>query len=135
MTARISDNPGIVVGLIAVQSLCAAFFLWDVIEDMRPGGMASLTNLHILTESMAALALVSAILFEAGYLMRLLRRKAHLEQQVSIAAGAFHEIMQAHFEDWALTPAAKPTQSRALIKGLSIAADRRLATASTGCAR
>ena len=120
MTARISDNPGIVVGLIAVQSLCAAFFLWDVIEDMRPGGMASLTNLHILTESMAALALVSAILFEAGYLMRLLRRKAHLEQQVSIAAGAFHEIMQAHFEAWALTPAEADVATFA-IKGLSIA--------------
>ena len=60
------------IGLIAVQTLCAAFFLWDVVADMRPGGMSALTNLHILTEAMAALALVSAIAVELRYLIRLL---------------------------------------------------------------
>jgi len=131
MTGRFSGNPGILVGLIAVQSLCAAFFLWDVIEDARPGGMASLTNLHIMIEAMAALALVSAIVFETRYLLALLRRKAHLEQQVSIAAGAFHEIMLAHFDAWGLTPSESDVALFA-IKGLSIAEIARLRGSAEG---
>lgn len=131
MTGRFSDNPGILVMLIAVQSLCAAFFLWDVIEDIRPGGMAALTNLHIAVETAAALALVSAIVFEVRYLMRLMRRKAHLENQVSIAAGAFHEIMLAHFDAWGLTPSESDVALFA-IKGLPIAEIARLRGSAEG---
>lgn len=120
MTGRFSDNPGILTALIAVQSICAAFFLWDVIEDIRPGGFASLTNLHIAVEAGAAFSLFSAIVFEARYLGRLMRRKAHLEAQVSIAAGAFHEIMLAHFDSWGLTPSESDVAMFA-VKGLSIA--------------
>lgn len=131
MNGRISDNAGILVMLIAVQSLCAAFFLWDVIEDIRPGGMASLTNLHIAVEAAAALALVSAIVFETRYLMRLMQRKAHLENQVSIAAGAFHEIMLAHFDAWGLTPSENDVALFA-IKGLPIAEIARLRGSAEG---
>ncbi len=131
MNGRISDNAGILVMLIAVQSLCAAFFLWDVIEDIRPGGMASLTNLHIAVEAAAALALVSAIVFETRYLMRLMQRKAHLESQVSIAAGAFHEIMLAHFDAWGLTPSENDVALFA-IKGLPIAEIARLRGSAEG---
>lgn len=120
MTGRFSDNPGVLSGLIAVQSLCAAFFLWDVIEDIRPGGMASLSNLYIAVEAMAALSLISAIVFEVRYLLRLMQRKAHLESQVSMAAGAFQEVMLAHFESWGFTPSETDVALFA-IKGLSIA--------------
>ena len=115
-----SDNPGVLSALIAVQSVCAAFFLWDVIEDVRPGGMASLTNLYLAVEAAAALALISAILFELRYLMRLIQRKAHLESQVSVAAGALHEVMHAHFDKWQLTAAERDVALFA-IKGLSLA--------------
>ena len=120
MKGRVSDNPAILSALIAVQSVCAAFFLWDVIEDLRPGGMASLTNLYLAVETAAALALVSAILFELRYLFRLLQRKAHLETQVSVAAGAFHEVIHAHFDEWGLT-AAEADVALFAIKGLSLA--------------
>jgi len=120
MTRPLSSRPGFLLGLIAVQSLCAAFFLLDVLNDLRPGGLRMLVNLHVATEALAALALISAIAFETRYLMRLLRRKAHLEQQVSIAAGALHEVILAHFEDWDLTPAESDVALFA-IKGMSIA--------------
>lgn len=120
MNARLSDSPGAVIALIAVQSLCAAFFLGDVIFDTRPGGLRALANLHLAVEALAALGLASAIVFETRYLMRLLRRKAHLEDQVSIAAGAFHDIMLAHFDAWGLTPAESDVALFA-IKGLPIA--------------
>lgn len=120
MTGRFSDNPGVLTALIAVQSICAAFFLWDVIEDIRPGGIASLSNLYIAVEAAAAFSLISAIAFEVRYLGRLMQRKAHLEAQVSIAAGAFQEIMLAHFDSWGLTPSESDVAMFA-VKGLSIA--------------
>ncbi len=119
------------IGLIAVQSLCAAFFLWDVLADIRPYGIRSLANVHIATETLAALALISAIVFETRYLMRLLRRKAHLEDQVSIAAGAFHEIVLAHFDRWDLTPAEADVAMFA-IKGFSIAETAQLRGSAEG---
>jgi DNA-binding CsgD family transcriptional regulator len=120
MTGPSQDKAPLLVGLIAVQSLCAAFFLWDVLEDMSPAGLRSLENLHIAIETLAALSLISAIVFETRYLMRLLRRKAHLESQVSIAAGAFHDIVLAHFDRWGLTPA-EADVAMFTIKGFSIA--------------
>jgi DNA-binding CsgD family transcriptional regulator len=119
------------IALIAVQSLCAAFFAWDVLNDMRPQGLRSLTNLHIAIETLAALALVSGIVFETRYLARLLRRTAHLEDQVSIASGAFHEIIGAHFDDWRLTPAESDVAMFA-IKGFSIAETARLRGSAEG---
>ncbi len=120
MKRRISDRPVFLLGLIAAQSLCAAFFLWDVIIDARPEGLGALTNLHITIEALAAVGLISAIVFETRYLLRLLGRNAHLEQQVSIAAGAFHEIISAYFDDWKLTPSERDVALFS-IKGFTIA--------------
>lgn len=131
MKHSLSDNPGLLTSLIAVQSLCAAFFLWDVVDDLRPEGLSSLSNLHIATEALAALALISAIVFETRALMRLLRRKAHLEDQVSIAKGAFHDIMLAHFDRWNLTPAERDVAMFS-IKGYSIAETAKLRGSAEG---
>jgi len=131
MTTDRRDKIPWLIGLIAVQSLCAAFFLWDVLEDMGPRGLRALSNLHIATETLAALALVAGIVFETRYLMRLLRRTAHLEEQVSIASGAFHEIILAHFDHWRLSPAESDVAMFA-IKGFSIAETARLRGSAEG---
>lgn len=131
MSPLARDHPATLATLIAVQSFCAAFFLWDVVRDFGPQGMRALANLHIAIEAGAALALISAIVFEARYLMALLRRKAHLEDQVSIATGAFHDIILAHFDRWALTPAESDVAMFA-IKGFSIAETAELRGSAPG---
>lgn len=131
MKRRVSDRPALLLGLIAAQSLCAAFFLWDVIVDARPEGLGALTNLHITIEALAAVGLISAIVFETRYLLRLLGRNAHLEQQVSIAAGAFHEIISAYFDDWKLTPSERDVALFS-IKGFTIAEIARLRGSAEG---
>lgn len=125
------DHPATLAALIAVQSICAAFFLWDVANDLGPEGMRALANLHLAIEAGAALALLSAIVFEVRYLMALLRRKAHLEEQVSIATGAFHDIILAYFDRWALTPAESDVAMFA-IKGFSITETAELRGSATG---
>jgi len=131
MTRRFSDRPGILIGLIAVQTLCAAFFLWDVIADMQYLGTSARTDLHVLIESMAALALASAIAVEVRFLLAVVARNAHLENQVQVAAGAFHDIMLARFDDWGLTPSERDVALFA-IKGLSIAETARLRGSAEG---
>jgi DNA-binding CsgD family transcriptional regulator len=131
MSSTSRDHPATLAVLIAVQSFCAAFFLWDVVNDLGPQGIRALVNLHIAIEASAALALISAIVFEVSYLMALLRRKAHLEEQVSIASGAFHDIILAHFDRWSLTPAESDVAMFA-IKGFSVAETAELRGSAQG---
>lgn len=120
MTPNATDRPPALIAMIAAQSLCAAFFLWDVAQDGLALGLHGFASSHFVIELLAALGLIAAVVFESRYLLALLRRKAHLEQQVSIAAGAFHDIVQDYFVQWGLTPS---EQDVALftIKGMSIA--------------
>lgn len=121
----------LLVLLIAVQLFCAAFFVWDVIEDTRNAAPGTLTTAYFTIETLATVGLLSAIALEVHYLRRLHQRKAHLEAQVSIASGALHEVMQAQFNDWGLTPAERDVATFA-IKGMSISETAALRNAAEG---
>ncbi|MGI3186878.1 helix-turn-helix transcriptional regulator [Nioella aestuarii] len=114
-----SEKPAIVIALIAAQSLCAAFFLWDVVVDARRNAAMGPIEQLLVLETAATLALIAGIAFEIRVLMRLLQRKAHLERQVSLAARAFHEIIEQRFTDWSLTTAERDV-AHFTVKGLSI---------------
>ncbi len=123
MTDRANPAPeraSPMVALIAVQSLCAAFFLADVASDGLEIGWPPFTHWHFMVELAAALGLIAAVAVEIRWLMALLRRKAHLERQLSLAAGAFHDIVAAQFRGWGLTPSEEDVAMFTL-KGLSIA--------------
>ncbi|MFK7937982.1 MAG: helix-turn-helix transcriptional regulator [Roseovarius sp.] len=124
-------KPALLLALIAVQMLCAAFFVWDVIEDIRAAPPGDIFTPYMTLEALATLSLFSAIAFELRYLMRFMRRQAHLERQVSIAAGAFHEIMLAQFEAWGLTPSEADVAGFA-IKGMTTAEIAQLRGAAEG---
>lgn len=119
MTAKDTNASAILVLVIAVQSFCAAFYVADVVFDGIQDGWTNLIEDEFFFEAAAAAALVSAVIIESWFLMDLLRRKAHLEHQVSIAAGAFHDIIQAHFQRWSLTPSEQDV-AQFTIKGMSI---------------
>ena len=119
---RTKPDPGVtrLLILIAVQSVCAAFFLTDAATDAFHLGLRAASDWHLLVETAAAMALVAAIVLETRMLMALLRRKAHLERNMSVAAGALHEVIEDHFQRWALTPAEHDV-AMFTIKGFSIA--------------
>lgn len=104
--------------LILVQILCAVFFLADIIDDYRETGWAS-DRFHMGLETVATLTLVAAIVFEIRFILTLLRRKAHLERSVSIATSAMHDVIDAHFRAWDLTPA-ETDVATFLVKGFGI---------------
>lgn len=113
-----SRTPAVLIALIAAQSFCAVFFIFDVIVDFRELGGFAVPQIHLYIEAIASLSLVAAIEFEVKYLMRLLRRKAHLENSLRIAGSAIHDVIEAEFEGWHLTPAEQDVATF-LVKGLS----------------
>lgn len=109
---------GILV-LLTAQIICAVFFLSNVIDDFRSYGLTALQDSHMLIETASAVFLWAAILFEIRLLFRLLRRNAHLEHNLSIAQAAMHDVIQAHFEAWDLTPSEQDVATF-MVKGMSI---------------
>jgi DNA-binding CsgD family transcriptional regulator len=108
------------VALIAVQALCALFFIGDLIADARELGTGPAGEIHLSFESFATLSLIVAIGFEVAYLRKLLRRKAHLEHSLLVASTAVHDVIEAHFDDWRLSPSERDV-AMFLVKGLNTA--------------
>ncbi|MCF6432826.1 helix-turn-helix transcriptional regulator [Leisingera sp. MMG026] len=116
-------RPWILIAVIAVQALCAAVFLGDMAADL--GGLEGAESdpgegPHAYIEGLAAIALVAAIVIETRILMRLMRRKAHLEDNLSAAQAAVQDVINAEFANWALTPAELDVAAF-LVKGMSTA--------------
>ncbi|QEE35764.1 helix-turn-helix transcriptional regulator [Octadecabacter sp. SW4] len=116
---RVMEKPFALLLLIAAQVVTAGFFLWDVISDGLSLGRWALSDWHFVVEAVAAIALILAVIIEARYLVALLRRKSHLERQVSVAASAFHDVIEAQFAAWSLTPS-EADVAHFTVKGFSI---------------
>ena len=77
-------------------------------------------GVHFWFEMLAALSLVVTITFEAGLLMRMLRRAAHLQGRLAVTKLAVYDVIEAEFEAWKLSPAEADVASF-LVKGFGIA--------------
>jgi len=107
-------------GLLVVQAGCATFFLFDVVADFQ--GVVLLTNetVHHGFELIAVMALILGIGMTALEIHRIKTRQQRIEAQLRVASGAFHDLLQEHFDAWSLTPSERDVALLA-IKGLSIA--------------
>ena len=100
---------------IAVQVICAAFFLWDAAEDYIDLGQRSL-DFHLSVEALSVLTLFVAIALEIGQFVGLMRRERHMMRGLTAAGRALHDLIEEHFAAWRLTPAERdwrPSSSRA----------------------
>lgn len=108
--------PSLIMGLIAVQVICAAVFLLDVLTDITE---LSVLSWQLVPEALASIGLFVGIAFEVVFLMHLLRRKASLERSVGMASAALQSVIEGHFDDWKLTPSERDVAAL-MVKGLSI---------------
>ncbi len=107
-------------GLLVVQSVCALFFLADVVSDML-GMVDALGGVdHHTIELVIVLALGLGVAFTAFEIQKVLHRHKRIEFQLRAASGAFWELLEEHFDSWSLTPSERDVAVLA-IKGLSIA--------------
>ncbi len=109
--------PALITGIIAVQVVCAAVFLVDVMRDVATSGGP---DWSLLPEALASLALLTGIGFETVVLMHLMRRKASLERSVGLASSALQGVIENHFDEWKLTVSERDVAAL-MVKGLSIA--------------
>ena len=105
--------------LLALQAVCAAIFLYDALGDIVFNLPETESIQDDYVEFAVVLALVAGIAVTAREVRRMLLRQRRLEAQLKMASGAFAEILESHFDQWALTPA-EADVALLLIKGLSI---------------
>lgn len=131
MTRTLRDSPWPLIALILAQAICAGVFLFDVVLD--GGALPALWPLdwHFTVEAAAVLGLIAGIMVEIRVLLKMLARKAHLERQVSLAATALSDVIEAHFRDWGLT-ASEADVAWFTVKGLSISETARLRGTAEG---
>jgi DNA-binding CsgD family transcriptional regulator len=94
---------GILSVIIVVQTLCALFFIADVVKDIRTATEGE--TLHFGIEAIAALSLVAGVLFLMVELRRILIRLASMDDALMVARGQLAELVGRFFEEWHLTPA------------------------------
>lgn len=87
---------------IVLQAVSAAFFLGDVVADVRKFGY--LSDVHLVLELVAALALVAGVVFLMIELRLLLQRMARMGDGLRAAGGEMAELIDAFFASWGLTP-------------------------------
>ena len=117
--------------VIVVQVTCAAIFVFDVMHDFRSDGGSFSQDMNLLVEMTATAGLAAAIYFEIRYLRRLLRHQSRLQEGLSIASSAMHDIVLDLFGKWKLTPSEREV-AMLMIKGFPIAEIARIRGGAEG---
>ncbi len=105
--------------LLVVQAVCAAFFMTDALLDWTGGESAGFRHLHSF-ELVLALALIGGLAATIALIRSQNRRVHEMQRQLSVAQGAFAQLIDAQFGDWNLSQAERDVALLS-IKGLSIA--------------
>lgn len=121
---------GRIAAVAAIQAIAAAFFLYDVVADVRSEGIGP----HLAIESLVALALVAGVALGIREVRRLLREARARNDALAVAQGALWRLAKQRFADWGLTPAERDVALFAL-KGLEPAEIARLRGAAAGTVR
>lgn len=111
----------IITAILAVQSLCAVFFVSDIVASVL-GLRASPISWQTreLIEIGAAVGLILGLLLGALALERAVRGHREAVERLRRASGAFMDLLSERFTEWGLTPAEADVALFA-IKGLSTA--------------
>jgi DNA-binding CsgD family transcriptional regulator len=118
--------------LVAVQAICAWFFVWDIVASVlgiprRPIAWET----RELMEIGASVGLVLGLALGALLLIRSVRQNRKMAEQVRAASSAFAELLEERFAEWGLTPSERDV-AWFTIKGLPIAEIARLRETSEG---
>ena len=113
-----SSQKTFLIALLIVQIACAALYLINLLSRITGIGVLSWA-VHEFIELGAALGLLLGVVLGAITLRRTPQRNQVVEDQLKAASGAFMDLLNERFEEWALTPAERDVALFS-IKGLSI---------------
>ena len=120
-------------GIVAIQSIVAAYFLIDALADLSEQALAG-SGIESAMDVMVAFALLAGIaigIWHVRYLSGDLRRK---EMALDVARGALAQQIAQRFGEWRLTPGEAEVALFAM-KGCTVADIARMRDAATGTVR
>jgi DNA-binding CsgD family transcriptional regulator len=122
----------VIAAVLVVQALCAVFFVSDILSSLfgiytRPLAW----EIRELLEILAATGLILGLLLGAVMFQRVMRERNVAQERLRRASGAFMDLLEERFSEWALTPAERDVALFA-IKGLSTSEIATLRTTSEG---
>ncbi|MCR9072901.1 MAG: helix-turn-helix transcriptional regulator [Alphaproteobacteria bacterium] len=120
----------VLAALLFLQTFCTVFFIGDVVGDVIVEGV----DIHIAFEAAVAGALAVGVVFAGLEMRRTIDRSRRAEAAVSVASGAFADLISAQFRSWNLTPAESDVALFAL-KGFDIAEIAELRGSAPGTVR
>ena len=122
----------LIAGIFAVQAICAAFFVWDILSGVIGLSTQPLSwQLREVIEIGAALGLLLGLAMGGLVLRRSLRATRAAEEKLARASAAFMDLLAQRFDEWGLTPAERDVALFA-IKGMSLAEIATLRSTSEG---
>ena len=106
--------------LFVLQAACSAYFLMDTTWDLLLPNSVNILAESDVIEALVTIVLFFSLAFTGNELRHILSRHTRLEDQIKVASGAFQEVLENRFQEWALTDAERQVAILA-IKGFSIA--------------
>lgn len=99
-------NRYLLLGLLVIQVLAAAFFIQDILITVLRLPVPPINwQLYELIEIGAAIGLVLGVVFGTLAVRHSVRDAARMKSQMRAASGAFMELLEERFAEWKLTPA------------------------------
>ena len=125
-------RPWVLALVFVVQFLCALFFVSDILASVLGLPLGPMPwELRELLEVGAACGLLLGLGLGGLALRRALRDRHRAEESLRRASGAFHDLLEERFAEWALTLAERDVALFA-IKGMSTAEIAALRQTSEG---
>ena len=108
------------IGAAVLQGLCLAFLAAEASLDLVGVELEEMLGTRNVLEITVVAALALGMVVLGREIRALVARQHALEDQLRVASGAFHDLLEEHFAAWGLTPSERDVALLA-IKGLSIA--------------
>jgi DNA-binding CsgD family transcriptional regulator len=125
-------NRYVLLGLLVIQVLAAAFFIQDILITVLQLPIAPINwQFYEFIEIGASIGLVLGVVFGTLAVRRSVRDAARMKSQMRAASGAFMELLEERFAEWNLTPAEHDVALFA-IKGLTISEIANIRSTSEG---
>lgn len=122
----------VILAVLLVQFLCTVFFVSDILSSMFGIYTRPLPwEVRELMEIGSALGLVLGLLLGSLMLRRTIRERNEAQEKLRRASGAFMDLLEERFKEWALTPAERDVALFA-IKGMTTSEIATLRATSEG---